>query len=78
MSVGKVPPSTGRSGLMSSLYATLAAEMVCAIPQFTGPVVAAEDPARSIVILSPATSTRTFTTTGSSPIPSLSRLPSAA
>ena len=40
------------------------------------PAVAGEEPVRSTVIRSPAISTRTFTSTGSSPTPSLSRYPS--
>ena len=49
-SVWKVPPSTGRSGLISSLNATRQAEMVCAKPQFTGPSICGEEPSRSIVM----------------------------
>jgi hypothetical protein len=72
-----VPPFTGCSGLISTLKATRHAEIVCASPQLIGPRVASPDSLTSIVIRSPATSTRTRTHAGSSPTPSLSRHPSA-
>ncbi len=75
-SVLKVPPSTGRYGLISSLNATRQAEIVCAKPQLTGPSAIGADPSRSIVIWSPATSIRICTGIGPWPRPSSSSEPS--
>src|ERR1700722_1721056 len=54
LSVWKVPPSTGRVGLMSSLNARRAAEMVWVKPQLTEPRVCRADPSRSRDMVSPA------------------------
>ncbi len=50
VSVRKVPPSTGRSGLIRSLKARRLPDTAWAKPQFTGPRVCGDEPARSTAL----------------------------